>query len=86
MYGFDEVIGNFCPDGLFHDVFFLVFGNHDDGEVGLELFDLRQRFQSIDSRHVFIQKYQVELLRFHGCDGISAATYGVHIVALALQE
>ena len=37
IHGLGEVIGNFISDGHIHYIFFLTFGNHHHGHIGVDL-------------------------------------------------
>ena len=54
IYGFNQVIGNFTANCLFHNMFFLIFSNHDYRNVWAILFNLSKRIKSRNPRHIFI--------------------------------
>lgn len=58
--GFDEVVGYFLSDSLFHDAFLLAFCNHDNGEFGVQAFDFLQCFESGQSGHILVEEDDVE--------------------------
>ena len=58
--GLDEIISNLGTDCLVHDVFLLTFCHHHNRSGGADFLDSRQRFQSTQSRHVFIKKNKIK--------------------------
>ena len=59
--GFDEVIGYFRADGLFHDVLFFALGAHHHGRGRLYFLDALQRFESRKARHHLVEHDEVEV-------------------------
>ena len=58
--GLDEIVGDFRPDSLVHDVFLFALGTHHNGSSGLDFLDLLQGLQTAQSRHHFIEEDEVE--------------------------
>ena len=58
--GLDEIVGDFRPDSLVHDVFLFALGTHHNGSSGLDVLDLLQGLQAAQSRHHFIEEDEVE--------------------------
>ena len=86
VHGLDQVVGNLLADGLFHDVLLLTLRHHDHREGRLQFLDAAQRLQSVQSRHLFVEQHQVEVMLFAQVDGIAAVGDGHHLIALLLQE
>ena len=80
----DQVIGDLIPDSLVHDAFFLAFGNHDDRNIGIDLFDLCQCLQTGQTRHVLVQEYDVERLIPATVDSILPADHRNHFISFIL--
>ena len=83
---FDEVIGNFIPDSLVHDALLFALRNHDHRRIRGDFLDVGKRFQSGQSRHVLVQKDNVERLLAAKVDRVLPAYDWHHLVALLRQE
>ena len=59
--GFDEVIGYFRADGLFHDVLFFALGAHHHGRGRLYFLDALQRFEPRKAGHHLVEHDKVEV-------------------------
>ena len=57
--GLDEVVGYLLADSLLHDALLLALGDHNDGYLGMQALDLLERLQSVQARHVLVQKDDV---------------------------
>ena len=84
--GLDEIVGDFRPDSLVHDVFLFALGTHHNGSSGLDVLDLLQGFQTAQSRHHFIEEDEVEGLLPAQFDGIRAIAHRGNLVTFLLQE
>ena len=84
--GLDEIVGDFRPDSLVHDVFLFALGTHHNGSSGLDVLDLLQGLQSAQSRHHFIEEDEVEGLLPAQLDGIRAIAHRGNLVTFLLQE
>ena len=58
--GLDEVIGYFVSDGLIHDILFLAFRDHDDGNGGVLHFQLTEGVEPTQSGHILVEDNEVE--------------------------
>ena len=59
--GFDEVIGYFRADGLFHNVLFFALGAHHHGRGRLYFLDALQRFEPRKAGHHLVEHDKVEV-------------------------
>ena len=86
MDGLYQVIGNLGADGLVHDVLLLTFGDHHDGDVGVNLLDMLKCLQSAHTYHMLVQKHQVILAGAAHVKRIVAVGHGVNLIAFVLKE
>ena len=86
VHGLDQIIGNFGADGFLHDVFFLAFGDHDHRDGRFLFLHFRKRFQAAHSRHVLVQKDNVEIGVFENINRVTPVVAGRHAVIFLFQE
>ena len=85
--GFDEVVADLGAEGFFHDGFGLVFGDHDDGHIGVGRFQAGEGFQPGDAGHALIQENDVDgLIGFTLIEGIMAVGHLDDVVAFFFQK
>lgn len=83
---FDEVVGDLAAEGFVHDMFFLAFGDHHDGNLWMIAFDDGEGVQAAHAWHVFVEKHEVDGCFVEHFDGFVATGYGNHLIAFFLQE
>ncbi len=62
---FDQVIGDLAADGIIHQVLRFIFGDHHHRDLLIDLFYFGQCFQTGNTRHGFIEQYNIERVIFH---------------------
>ncbi|CAI8300035.1 MAG: Uncharacterised protein [Flavobacteriia bacterium] len=83
---FDQVICDLSADGFLHNVFFLALGDHHHRQSGTDLLDLFQGFQTIHSRHVFVQKDQVVGFAAYLIQGVVPVVHCIDCVVFFAKE
>ena len=83
---FEQIVVNLASDGLVHQVLSLVFGDHHHGNVGMEVFDGCQGFQSGESGHILVEEDEVEVFVAAKFNGVTAVRGCRHFVSAFLQE
>ena len=73
-------------DGVFHQAFFFVFGDHDDRQTRVDLFDLRNSGQPVESGHHFVDQQQIHFLIADQLDAVFRVGGGFNIVSLVAQK
>ena len=82
----NEVIRYFRADGLLHDLFLFALGDHDHRQVGTLLLDALEGFQSVQPRHLLIQKHEIKHICSQQIQGFYTAVHRGHVKAFALQK
>ena len=74
------------PNRLYNVVNRAVRRNHDHGQLGLALLDLRQQLQTALSRQSQIKQHQVEVLQLKHAQALFAVVRHPHRIALESQQ
>src|SRR3990172_5438173 len=61
-------------------------GNHDNGDVQLNLFDGMDQFKAVHALHSNIGQNEIRRLRFKKTEGLLAVESGLNLVAFSDQE
>ena len=82
---FGQIVIDALADGVFHQPFFLVFCNHDDGNIRVDIFDGRKGRQTISAGHHFVEQHNIETVPFDHFNGIISVGHGRDLIP-ALAE
>ena len=81
----DEVVGYLLSDGLFHHALLLRFGDHHHRQRRMFVFDDLQGLQAAQTRHLLVQKHDVQRLVVGNIYCVLAVVRGQHFVAFLVQ-
>ena len=70
VHRFGQIIVDPMAQRFLHQTFLFVLRYHDDGDIGIDFLDHRQRGKPASTRHHFIQKDDVEPPLLHHRDGV----------------
>ena len=84
--GFDEIVADFASQSFVHDVLFLAFGNHDDGDLRVAFLDNLQGVDAGETGHLLVEKDQVDFMVGQFVDGLVAAVYGDDGVTFVFEK
>ena len=82
----DQVIADFGADGFLHDVLLLTLGDHDDRQMRPLVLDAGEGFQPVQTRHLLIQKDQIEYLHSELFQRFNSAVDRRHVKPFAFKE
>ena len=60
--------------------------DHDDDGSGVDLFDLLERLDSVDARHLHIEKHEMRVEPLVLEDAVDGVRHRTHFVTLELEE
>ena len=81
-----QIIGDFIADRLIHNIFFLTLGYHDDRSLRSKFLDTAQRFEAAQSRHIFIEDYQIEMPGLDLIESIAAIGHGNDLIPFLAKK
>ena len=82
----NEIIRNLSANGLVHDVLRLVFGHHHYGDIGEDVLNARQGFESAQPWHILVEQNKVKRLFATDVEGIRPVRAGGYFVILVLEK
>ena len=80
------VVGDVVADSLIHNVFLLAFGNHYYRCLRGYFFDALKGFEASQTRHVFVEYYEVEMPCGHKFKCVAAVVDCHGIVAFRAEK